>query len=189
MNLYSHLNLFKRHFKAILIILIPVFLFTAYFGYEVKGAPITMLQFLFGGLLAGIILGGLYSFVLELTKGVLINPWQVEKILNMKIDEIIKNKRIENYNISYLMALLRKYEAQNILIVGVDFLPANLEKAIQESQPKLKVSSVMFPDDALLICDTKKDAIIVACGLGKSKIENIAKLSKLLTEKSIILVQ
>lgn len=141
------------------------------------------------GLLIGLMMGIIFSYGIEYIYGVTIHRWQIENILDRKTDDIIRNRKVENYNLSYILARIKDFNSKHITVAGIDFLPTSISRAINESNPKLNIKSVMFPDDAVTIAEHPLDPIIVVIQIGKSKLDNIQKIKHLLKKDFLLLTK
>ena len=135
--------------------------------------------------LIGIFVAVLLVYLYEGYFGLVSHRWQVEKLLRKKVDDVIKNGVVDNRNISYIQALLNKQDVKHIIVIGVGFLPEQLEKNLMEGFFKKHVDSAVFPEDAVMLGDVNKKGIIVAIKPGLSTVDDIKKIRVLLPENYI----
>lgn len=161
----------------------------AIYDFQTKQDNKSFLLYLILGLFSGIFFGIFYSYMIEYFLGVVSHRWQAERIINKKVDDIIRNNKVENYNLSFILALIKGFDQKSITIAGIDFLPSSLETSINESSPKINIISAMFPDDAVNIADHPDNPIIIVCKIGKSRLDSLHKIRQLLGENVILLTK
>jgi len=138
--------------------------------------------------IVGIIIAIIAVYLFEGYFGLISHKWQIEKILKRKTDDTIKNNQVENQNISYILALLKKEDHKKIIITGIGFLPEKLEKNLMEGLPKKEIETIIFPENAITLSSNENKNIVIAIKPGTSKLEDLKKLKKLLPKNYISII-
>lgn len=134
--------------------------------------------FIILAVILGIALGTGLAYLYEYLFGIASFRGQVEEVFGKKSDETITPRA---KSLTFLSALIAKLPHHKTLIIGI----TTSAKEIQEKLSK-EPEVLTFPRDAEQMTDLHNRNIVVACKLGKSRLEDIQKIASFLPAEYLL---
>lgn len=141
---------------------------------EPKNYPFMLIVIL--GMIAGLILSQVIALAYEYCFMLAITQNQIISILNKKPLERLRDEKIKN--LETVGAYLKGQSTKKVIIAGIDMNPEKISKLLQETNPEKTFQTITLPQDSLEIIS--KEWIILVCRLGKTKLQDLEKIQKLL---------
>lgn len=152
----------------------------ALYSTNIEHKPLSVLLFLFLGLIAGIFLGSAILLFYEYSFQIASYDAQLIGLLKKNCLEMLPGQKLKKKQLSLLLSFVKKFPGKNVYLAGINLKPALLEHELQDNLPEKKIESMILPEDA---GDLPKAEHLVLVGiLGKTSLVDVKKLIPLLPQ-------
>jgi capsular polysaccharide biosynthesis protein len=128
------------------------------------------------GMIGGFILGQIIALAHEYFFMLATTQEQIISILNKKPLERLGDEKIKS--LETVGAYLKGQSAKKVIIAGLNINPEKISKLLQKTNSGKTFQAITLPQDSMEIIS--KEWIILVCRLGKTKLQDLEKIQKLL---------